>query len=284
MTTSINTGPPPSVLKAFNLSDSPTPLSGGQGRSFLVSSTVLKPVSDISDAEAEWSSQIMATLACSTSPQFQVPGPILASSSMYVYEGWTASKFCPGDYNINGKFMDLISASRGFHEALKPFPEPEFLAENTHPWALADRVAWGEASAEVVPSLSPTYSELLKLRQNVSPSERQLVHADLSGNVLFFEDNPPVIIDFSPFWRPVEYAEAIAVMDGIMWFGVEKRVVDMVGTGEKWYQMLVRALTFRVVARSELEARGMFSKILKKELDMLHGAMELVKDKIRGCS
>lgn len=41
----------------------------------------------------------------------------------------------------------------------------------------------------------------------------QLVHGDLSGNVLFAEGLAPAIIDFSPYWRPTSYADAIVVID-----------------------------------------------------------------------
>jgi uncharacterized protein (TIGR02569 family) len=273
-----------SVIKAFGLgAEAVIPLTGGQGRSFLVSfKAVLKPLLDASEDEAEWSAGIMSSLCPQQKPNFQVPDPILASNGRYVYEGWTASKYCPGDHKLERKFMELIPASRAFHEALRGFPEPELLSRNTHPWAVADRVAWEGhvGSSELVPALAPIYNELRALRQDVSSSPSQLIHADLSGNVLFSDSNPPVIIDFSPFWRPVEYAEAIAVLDGIMWFGVEKEMIDVVRSGRDWLQMLVKALIFRVVSRSELQIRGMFPKVSKETAEVYRDAMELVKEKI----
>ena len=45
----------------------------------------------------------------------------------------------------------------------------------------------------------------------------QLVHADLTGNVLLTRDAPPGIIDISPYWRPPAYAEGIVVADAMCW-------------------------------------------------------------------
>jgi uncharacterized protein (TIGR02569 family) len=277
MQTSTVTPPPPSVLSAFNLEGSATPLSGGQGRSFLVSSFVLKPPEDL--IGAEWSSQVMAALSSSPSASFRVPTPPLASNAKYVYEGWTTSSFYPGEENPTGKCEELLIASRAFHEALKDFPEPDFLSRREHPWAVGDRVAWGEASIKVDPRLALIYNELLDLRQEVSTSKPQLVHGDLSGNVPFSQRMPPVIIDFSPFWRCVGYSEAIAVVDGVMDFGQGKELLDLGSIGYEWYQMLVRALIFRLVARSEL--RQVFGEISEREVVLFRGATNLVKEKIR---
>lgn len=46
----------------------------------------------------------------------------------------------------------------------------------------------------------------------------QLIHGDLTGNVLFAADEAPAVIDFSPYWRPPVFAEAVVVADGLLWF------------------------------------------------------------------
>jgi hypothetical protein len=45
------------------------------------------------------------------------------------------------------------------------------------------------------------------------------VHGDLTNNVLLRAGQPPGIIDFSPYWRPPEYAEGIIVADALSWHG-----------------------------------------------------------------
>jgi hypothetical protein len=51
-------------------------------------------------------------------------------------------------------------------------------------------------------------------RELAAPS--QLIHGDLTGNVLFDDQLPPAIIDFSAHWRPVPYVAAIVVADALI--------------------------------------------------------------------
>ena len=83
----------------------------------------------------------------------------------------------------------------------------------------------------------------------------QLVHGDLSGNVLFADGQPPAIIDLSPYWRPTAYADAIVAVDGLLWFGADRPLIRLAWTGPDFHQLLVRALVFRLVALNET-ARG----------------------------
>ncbi|MEY9937577.1 hypothetical protein [Streptacidiphilus sp. MAP5-3] len=79
----------------------------------------------------------------------------------------------------------------------------------------------------------------------------QLVHGDLTGNVLFAADEPPIVIDFSPYWRPPMFAEAIVVADGLLWFDPPSSLLTAGDDHPEWEQMLIRALIFRLVAHSE---------------------------------
>ncbi|RDL40970.1 uncharacterized protein BP5553_00949 [Venustampulla echinocandica] len=240
------------VLEAFGLKDGLKPLPGGQGESFHSGNAVLKPAHD--PIEAEWSAQVFSALASSSHRDFHVPTPILASNSQFVFQGWAASEFVAGRAGPGGKWVELMGTSRFFHAALQGIPNPDFLSHRSHPWAVADQVAWGEASVDVVPELQCVYQELLKLRKNVKMTS-QIVHGDLTGNMLFRDDGtPPTVIDFSPFWRPVEYAEAIVIVDGILDHDQGRDLVKLGGTSFECLQMLVRALIFRLVARSRLVA------------------------------
>ncbi|MDO0912417.1 hypothetical protein QQM39_16645 [Streptomyces sp. DT2A-34] len=83
---------------------------------------------------------------------------------------------------------------------------------------MADRVAWGEQGIDVIEDRTAPYSTLLELRRPVEHEAAQLIHGDLTGNVLFAADDEPAVIDFSPYWRPPVFAEAIVVADGLLWF------------------------------------------------------------------
>lgn len=267
------TPPPPPVLKAFSLTTTPTPLPGGQGQSFLSGAAVIKFVGPIDAEEAEWTSYTLVSLP--PSPYFTIPALIPTSTGHYVYEGWTAAHFCTGTDRPVGHWDELFLAARHFHKALEGVQEPEFLRRRMHPWARGDRVAWGEEAVDVVPPLAPMYEKLLSLRKDVIAVPAQLVHGDLSGNILFSDGTPPVVIDFSPFWRCVDYAAAIAVADGIADFGEGEEVLRAAGLGEDGMQMLVRALVFRIVARSELV--GVMGEVMEREMMGFERVMGIIE-------
>jgi hypothetical protein len=92
------------------------------------------------------------------------------------------------------------------------------------------------------------------LRRHRRPARRtrtgrrasQLVHGDLTGNVLFHDELPPAIIDFVPYWRPTEYATAIVVTDAVLWENAPTELLNGVSA-----QYLLRALIFRGVTSLE---------------------------------
>lgn len=164
---------------------------------------------------------------------------------------WTASEFLTGEPGPRGHWAGVLNAGRAFHAALRQVPRPDFLDRHTHPWAVGDRVAWGEQDVDVRDDLSAPFSTLLELRRPVKQDAAQLIHGDLTGNVLFVRDEVPAVIDFSPYWRPPVFAEAIVVADGLLWFDLPSDLLTGSGDQPDWQQMLIRALIFRLVAHSE---------------------------------
>jgi hypothetical protein len=74
-------------------------------------------------------------------------------------------------------------------------------------------------------AFAPAYARLSDGPTCGSARPAQLVHADLGGNVLFAPGLAPAIIDFSPYWRPPGYAEAVAAVDAFLWFGAGDHVL-----------------------------------------------------------
>jgi uncharacterized protein (TIGR02569 family) len=109
----------------------------------------------------------------------------------------------------------------------------------------ATRVAWGEIPASEFPHVRHLPELLSVLRPVTAPS--QLIHGDLTGNVLFGSSQPPAIIDFSPYWRPTAYASAIVIADALVWEGAGRQVLDAVTHIGDFGQYLARALIFRAV-------------------------------------
>jgi hypothetical protein len=289
------------VLSAFGVTGEPLPLPGGEGRSVRVGRAVLKPVHG-EETEARWRSRVLEGLRRphgfhgrdgSGGPEapggpgaqlVRVPMPLRTRRGEYVAEGWAASEFVRGTAGPAGRWAELLRAGREFHEALCDVPRPDFLDERSHPWAVADRVAWGERSLESRAPLDGLLRGLFALRRPVDEAAypAQIVHGDLTGNVLFAEDLSPAVIDFSPYWRPVAYADAIVVADGLLYWDADRRLAALAAelsgesrggsssgsrggsgggpgpglrAGADFAQMLVRALIFRLATLSQMVGR-----------------------------
>ena len=75
----------------------------------------------------------------------------------------------------------------------------------------------------------------------------QLVHADLAGNVLLDAAGAPFVIDLSPAWRSPLWAEAVCVLDAVLWHGAPADALDEWRTGAP-RQAMLRAALFRVLS------------------------------------
>ena len=227
--------PPPHVLEAFGVVDL-EPLAGGEGTSWRSGDVVLKPVQTRSRAELEWQGRLFETV-----PADGVRVPQLLG----IHDGWCAWAYLEGGHR-DAAWPEVIAAGRRFHAAIAGFPRPPFLDLRTDSWAVGDRVAWGELSASEIPDVKHLPRLLALLRPVSAPS--QLVHGDLTGNVLFADGLPPAVIDFSPYWRPPAFADAIVVGDALLWEGADATLLDAVADVPDFPQYLLRALVFRAVA------------------------------------
>ncbi|MEX0674562.1 MAG: TIGR02569 family protein [Gaiellaceae bacterium] len=235
--------PPPAVLAAFGLSGAPVPLAGGRGSSWRVGEAVLKPL-DVSETELAWQGRILDSIVCDG---FRVARSLRARDGSLVVDGWCAWEAVGGRHE-KGRWPEIIAVGERFHAALSGFERPGFIARRTNPWAVGDRVAWGELPADDFADVKHLPRLVAALRPVAAPS--QLVHTDLTGNVLFDDRLPPAVIDFSAQWRPTAYASAIVVADALVWEGADESLLDAVAHVEELEQHLLRALIFRaVVAR-----------------------------------
>lgn len=116
-------------------------------------------------------------------------------------------------------------------------------------WARADRIAWGESPAGDFAAV-PEAAHLLAARGPVRAPD-QLVHGDLSGNVLFADGLPPAVIDFSPYWRPKGFASAIVAVDAVVWQGADIGLLSTVVDDRDDAEYLIRALIFRLLAERD---------------------------------
>jgi uncharacterized protein (TIGR02569 family) len=258
---------PAAVLAAFGLPADGHPLPGGEGRSVRHGSAVLKPADN--PAEAVWSARLLAGIE----PRgFRLPRPLPARDGRWVVDGWTASEYVEGQAGPAGRWDQLLAAGRAFHAAVNRIPRPGFLDDRTHRWARADRAAWGEQTVPVPAAAAEHWARLTRLVRPVT-APCQLIHGDLTGNVLFAAGAPPAVLDFSPYWRPAGYADAIVVIDGLLWYGADRRLLSL--GGADFGQLLVRALMFRLVALTE-QARELDPSCLS-ELALFRPVLDAVE-------
>jgi uncharacterized protein (TIGR02569 family) len=223
--------PPGAVLAAFAVSGRPERLAGGQGTAWRAGDVVLKPL-DMSLEALRWQSEVLGSIETAG---LRLAVPIRSRDGELAVDGWTAWPLLAGAHAP--RWPERL------HQALAGAERPSAVLDaRTDGWARADRIAWGEASAADFADL-PEVSHLLAARTAVSASN-QLIHGDLSGNVLFADGLPPAVIDLSPYWRPAAYASAVVVVDAVLWYGADVGLLSTVADA----QFLVRALLFRLLA------------------------------------
>jgi hypothetical protein len=283
--------PSPAVLASFGASAGVAPVSlpGGEGTSWRAGDMVLKPAGD--PRMARWTADLYLSLSGHGNPRFRVPRPLRSATGDWIAgdriaqapaaedpaagasaeppagasaeppaSAWVAWRWLPGEpadwAGRSPLWPRLIAASQAFHAALAGRPAPPWLGTDGSQWTVGDQMAWGERDPGSVLADTPgplgdqLRSLLAALRPVHVPS--QLIHGDLTGNVLFADGEPPVVIDFSPYWRPAGLALAVAAVDALMWSGADPAILSelAVQAGHDpadFGQLLARALVYRLI-------------------------------------
>jgi uncharacterized protein (TIGR02569 family) len=232
--------PPEAVLVAFEASAAPERLAGGQGLAWRAGDVVLKPL-DMSLEALRWQSDVLGSLVCDG---LRVAAPLASRAGELVVDGWTAWPYLAGAHLP--RWAEILAVGERLHRTLSGVERPTAMLDaRDDVWARADRIAWGEQSPGDFRAV-PEVAHLLALRAEVdAPS--QLIHGDLSGNVLFADGLPPAVIDLSPYWRPAQYASAIVAVDAVLWHSAD---LALLGTAAR-AQLVIRALLFRLLATAD---------------------------------
>jgi uncharacterized protein (TIGR02569 family) len=234
--------PPPHVLAAFEASGDHVLLAGGQGTAWRCGDLVLKPLEwSMTLEELEWQGKLFDAVR---EDGFRVSRLRRSSDGSVLVDGWCAWTFVEGEHRERS-WPEVIAAGERFHAAIASVPRPSLLDRRTDHWAIGDRVAWGEL-------LAPDFEHVKHLATLVRAlrpvaAQGQLVHGDLTGNVLFAAGFPPAVIDFSPYWRPPGFASAIVVGDALVWEGADDSLLSAVAHVPDFPQLLLRALIYRAV-------------------------------------
>jgi uncharacterized protein (TIGR02569 family) len=290
--------PPPTVIQAFGLDGTPQPLSGGRGLCWLVGDIVLKPCDDIE--EVQWVSELSSSLQLKTSTAYRLATPIstVGDARQFVFKGWSASTFVSGSSGPKGRFEVMFRTIQAFHADLAGLgyvEKPAIVGKAQNRWNEADSVAWGEKTLDQVEGINrdmlqrftPILDQLERLRLPFTSNiQRQLIHADLTGNILFDEtpSMPPAIIDLTMYWRPAVYAEAIVVADSLVWLEEGRALVELYGTDELRLQLLVRALYWRCLTDIIDTDLAWIQSSLSKATRGYQSAIDILQSIILECS
>jgi uncharacterized protein (TIGR02569 family) len=197
-------------------------------------------------------------------------------SGDWVVGGWSSSEWVSGVEDPS-RWEEVLAAGSAFHDWLRTIPRPEWLESADDRWRMADRIAWGEAEWVGSPPFDPVIQGLMQLRDPIVADD-QLIHGDLTGNVLFPADGgEPWVIDLSLYWRPAAYASAIVAVDCFEWEGTGEAILERVAAEENGLQMLVRAALFRSV-RASMERWGDLEKRVAIHTRTLHALRVRVQD------
>ena len=221
-------------------------LDGGQGSAWRVGDVILKPVE--SPVEATWCAELLATVI---PVGFRVGRPVRALDGSYVAEGWTAWRAVAGNHDTEGRWPEVMAKGRALHAALVGVKRPDFLDARQGVWSIGDRVAWQERPMQVV---DPVFRRIARdLSHFLMPCSEpsQLIHGDLSANVLFSNGSDPAVIDFTPYWRPPSFGLAVVAVDAVCWYGGETSLFDLVTGTDHPLSMLARAGLYRLVTSDE---------------------------------
>src|SRR6478752_1468189 len=271
--------PGPEVLTSFGASADLVSLPGGRGTAWRAGEVVLKPADD--PRVARWTADLYRDLnpqdpldplaarrdplAARRDPGFRVPRPLRtvagdgAAGDWVARDpqagAWVAWQWLPGEpaswSGVSPFWPRLIAASRAFHAALAGRPAPPWLGRDGSQWTVGDQVAWGERDPGSILAAAPgpLAAQLRSLLAVLRPVRlpAQLIHGDLGGNVLFAAGEPPVVIDFSPYWRPAGLALAVAAVDALTWSGADPAILGELADQPDLDQLLARAHVGRLV-------------------------------------
>lgn len=244
--------PPGQVVAAFCGSRVPTTrLAGGADRAWAAGGLVLKPVDDVE--EATWIADVLADLP---EDGFRINRPVRSASGTWTVDGWAAWTLIEGQHETSGRWAEVIGVAERLNTALRGVRRPHFLGSRSHAWAVGDRVAWGEEPLVVLHEALRPRAERLAALVRPDRSRSQVIHGDLTANVLFAPDLAPGVIDFTPYWRPARFGPAIVAIDAVLWHGASAEVLEAVPSGGERTSLLARAALYRLITTDRLAVAG----------------------------
>lgn len=259
------------IIDLFGLKGAIKKLSGGQGESIRVGNYVLKPVTEIE--KYTFTGQVLETLPDSIN--LKIAKPVRSKEGNFTEKGYGATQYLEGTF-LKGHIYQKTAACQTLNQLLKSVRQPPEWHSWSSPWQLANQVAWQET---ILPA--DTHPESRKIIEQIQSGyetlylSNQLIHSDLAGNILFNE-TMPVIIDFSPEFRPAIYAEVLTITDSIAWHNENPESLwQTKHPVETVIQLALRAVVFRLTVNVFFKPQN--SELFKTELKNFLPVLNLLK-------
>jgi uncharacterized protein (TIGR02569 family) len=233
------------IAELFGAPSSPVLLTGGQGGTWSAGEVIIKPSFDATEAME------LADLVENLPPpaNIRIPRPVRSMRGNWVEEGFVAWTFLEGT-EVTGRYEDKLRACDDFTAAFATVSQPRFLAKRNDPWAVADRVAWGELDAAYPEPFGSLFAEVQqRLRPINLPS--QIIHGDIAGNIVFAEGLPPGVIDLTLYWRPAGLAKALLIADKITWEDADPELYEGFTQSSEAEQLMLRGALRRMIEQAE---------------------------------
>lgn len=259
--------PSKDILERFNIADEPILIKGGQGTTWKAGKFILKPIS--SEEEVDWCATTIEKLPRDF---FRIPKYLKTTDGKYSIDGWCALEFIEGEH-MKDCWEEKVVVCKGFNNLLVDLLKPDFIEKRTNPWAIADKMVFEEIPLNYDPRLAEYVIEIKKYLKPID-MEEQIIHGDITGNMLFADGELPGIIDFTPNWKSKEYALAILVVDAITWEGADETIFKLVSNEQDIFQLLLRAAFFRALVTSEFFRQ--FGNDRISEIDVHTRTLEMI--------
>jgi uncharacterized protein (TIGR02569 family) len=259
---------PTHVRSAFGVRDvAPVRVRVAGMPAWVCDDVLIRPVTDT--ALASWSARVLDTLEVDG---VRVARPLRSSDGRWVISGYRAGEYLGG--REEPRYGAMVATSLRLHAATASVRRPRLLDDRDDLVARADAAAWGERTITLDPGTGGAlFGELARYRRKLKLAS-QVVHGDLFGTVLFDGGAPPVVLDLMPFWRPVEWAAAVIVVDALAWGGAPPALVGEWSHLDEWPQALLRALLFRLALHAQHPSAS------TESLRGLETAAELVAERL----
>lgn len=230
------------ILDLFGISGKIEKLAGGQGQSVRVGDFVLKPIEEV--AKYSWIGEVLESIL---TYDLAIAQPVRSKKGNFVENGYGVTQYITGDF-FAGRIEEKIKACQKLNQLLQSVRPPEDWIRWSSPWQLANRIAWEETTLPDNTDIqSREIIEAIKAEYKPIDLSKQLIHSDLAGNILF-KGTTPVIIDFSPEFRPSAYAEVLLITDSIAWHQEKAESLWILPYPKGLIrQLALRAIVFRLV-------------------------------------